>query len=65
MNTINSVYVIWIENFDEDFEVIDETTFLEDAMVIAQNYGREHYRCIWIEELDQYGNKVRDIEVED
>lgn len=65
MNTINSVYRIMIENFDEDFEIIDETTFLEDAMLIAKSYGREHYRAIWIEELDKYGNKVRDIEVED
>lgn len=65
MNTINSVYRIMIENFDEDFEIIDETTFLEDAMLIAKSYGREKYKVIWIEELDKYGNKVRDIEVEE
>lgn len=64
MNTINSVYRIIIENFDEDFEIIDETTFLEDAMLIAKNYGREHYKVIWIEELDKDGNIVKEIEVD-
>lgn len=64
MNTINSVYRIMIENFNEDFEIIDETTFLEDAMLIAKNYGREHYKVIWIEELDKDGNIVKEIEVD-
>ena len=64
MNTINSVYRIMIENFDEEFEIIDETTFLEDAMLIAKNYGREKYKVIWIEELDKYGNVVKEIEVD-
>ena len=64
MNTINSVYRIMIENFNEDFEIIDETTFLEDAMLIAKHIGRENYKAIWIEELDKYGNVVKEIEVE-
>ena len=64
MNTINSVYRIMIENFNEEFEIIDETTFLEDAMLIAKNYGREHYKVIWIEELDKDGNLVKEIEVD-
>lgn len=64
MNTINSVYQIIIENIDEEFEIIEETTFLEDAMLIAKNIGKERYKTIWIEELDKNGNKVRDIEVE-
>ena len=64
MNTINSVYRIMIENFNEEFEIIDETTFLEDAMLIAKSIGKERYKTIWIEELDKNGNKVRDIEVE-
>lgn len=64
MNTINSVYRIMIENFDEEFEIIDETTFLEDAMLIAKNYGKEKYKVIWIEELDKYGNLVKEIEAD-
>ena len=64
MNTINSVYRIMIEKMDEEFYIVDETTFLEDAMIIAKNYGREHYKAIWIEELDKYGNVVKEIEVE-
>lgn len=64
MNTINSVYRIMIENFNEEFEIIDETTFLEDAMFIAKNYGRERYKAIWIEELDKDGNLVKEIEVD-
>lgn len=63
-NTINSVYRIMIEKIDEEFKIIEETTFLEDAMLIAKTIGRENYKAIWIEELDKYGNIIKTLEVE-
>lgn len=64
MNKINNVYQIMIENHDEDFEIIEEFENLEEAIKFAETYGREHYRAIWIEEVDKKGNYIKTIEVE-
>lgn len=58
------IYQVIIENHDEDFEIIEEFENLEDAKKFAENYGREHYRAIWIEELDREYNFIREVEVD-
>ena len=58
------IYQVMIENHDEDFELIEEFKNLEEAIKFAENYGREHYKCIWIEELDENGKSIKTIDVE-
>lgn len=64
MNTKDHIYQIIIERLDEEYEVVEEIENLEEAIKFAEDYGREHYRCIWIEEVDKKGNYIKTIEVE-
>lgn len=64
MNTKDYIYQIMIERLDEEYELVEEFENLEEAIKFAKTYGREHYRCIWIEEVDKKGNYIKTIEVE-
>lgn len=57
-------FEIIIELFDEEFEVIDETDDLNEAMNIAKKYPKEKYKSIMIHEIDYDGGIMKVYEVE-
>lgn len=56
-------FEIIIETFNEEFEVIDETETLEEAMKIAKEYPIEKYKSIFIHQIDYDGGVMKVYEV--
>lgn len=59
------IYQVMIEKMDEEFYIVEEFDNLEEAEKFAENYGREHYKAIWIEKTNEAGDFIGKIDVED
>lgn len=57
-------YHIEIETWDEEFELIDETKTLEEAIKIAMKVDRRRYKAIMIYKIDYDGTIIQEMEVE-
>lgn len=57
-------YHIEIENWEEDFELIDEVETLEEAIEIAKKVDRRTYKAIMIYKVDYDGTILAEMEVE-
>ena len=51
-------YEIEIEDFDEEFEIIDEVDTLEEARLIAYQVPIETYKAIGINKINEDGRLV-------
>ena len=51
-------YEIEIEDFDEEFEIIDEVDTLEEARLIAYQVPVESYKAIGINKINEDGRLV-------
>ena len=58
-------YQVVIENFDEDFELIEEIEDLEKAIEFVKKYPREKYKAIMLYKVDtKTGKHIKEIEIE-
>lgn len=57
-------YQIQIEKWNEEFELIEETETLEEAINIAKNIPIEKYKTIMIFKVDYNGTIMQEMEVE-
>lgn len=61
---VSMYYHIEIETWKEDFELIDETETLEEAIEIAKKVDRRTYKAIMIYKVDYDGSILEEMEVE-
>ena len=57
-------YQVVIENFDEEFELIEELDKLDEAVEFVKHYPREKYKAIMIYLIDENGRRIKEIEIE-
>jgi hypothetical protein len=57
-------YQVEIETWQEDFELIEETKTLEEAIEIAKKVPKESYKAIMIYKVDYDGTIHEIMEVE-
>lgn len=58
------IYQIVIENWNEEFEIVDEVINMDEAIQIAKNYPIEKYKSIMVWLINkQTGEKIEDVEV--
>lgn len=58
------IYQIVIENWNEEFEIVDEVINVDEAIKIAKNYPIEKYKSIMVWLINkQTGEKIEDVEV--
>lgn len=58
------MFIIEIETWEEDFELIEETKTLEEAIEIAKKVDRKIYKAIMIYKVDYDGSILEEMEVE-